>query len=147
MKSFLNLNHLEKMLQNIISFFDNLDNSQEYHKSIRDNLERVKNNLDKKIKICNDPNYPYEVGVQRKVDRVSSDIFDFVEVQKKNLENNAEVIREYSTEYSVCRVTYCYPSYNHYYWSCCGSRKKDHNPYLEHKDDIEFVRNRTKKMM
>lgn len=133
------------MLQNILSFFDNLDNSQEYHKSIRDNLERVKNSLEEKIKICDDVNYPYEV--KRKADRVSSDIFDFVEVQKKNTENNAVIIREYSTEYSVCRVTYHYPSYNHYYWSCCGSRKKDHNSYLEHKDDIEFVRNKSKKIL
>lgn len=133
------------MLQNILSFIDNLDNSQEYHKSIRDNLARVKDRLEQKIKICDDMNYPYEV--LRKVDRDSSDIFDFVEVQEKNSENNAVITREYSSEYSVCRVTYCYPSYNHYYWSCCNSRKKDHDPYLEHKDDIEFVRNKSKKIV
>ena len=63
------------MLQNILSFFDNLDNSQEYHKSIRDNLERVKNTLEEKIKICNNPRYPYEVQ------HFSSDIFDFVEIE------------------------------------------------------------------
>lgn len=118
-------------LQKILTFIDNLDKSHEYHEAIRSNLNIIKNRIEEKKK-----------KRIRQVKEEGESYFDYVEFQKSDL---CDIIREYSSTYFVCRISYCYPTYTHYYWTCCSSRKMSHEPYAEHRDDIEYVRNRIKK--
>ena len=116
------------MLNIIYDFIDNLDNSKAYHESIRSNLQRVKTRIQEKSqKLTPHPD--------------TDSIFDYiVEIKKEESESGLDITREYSSKYSVCRVTYHKSkSIKHYYWSCCNSRKKSHCPYEEHRSDIEYV--------
>jgi hypothetical protein len=120
--------------EKIINFIDNLDRSKEYHRAIQNNLIRVKNRLNEKMKSSHNEEDQTE----------KRDVFDYIE---NSCSDDCKITREYSSEYSVCRVTYEYPSYKIYYWSCCGSRIMSHDPYSEHKDDIVKIQNKNKKFI
>ncbi len=47
------------------------------------------------------------------------------------------ITKEYSSIFFVCRTTYHYKP-KHYYWSCCNSRKKFHDPG-KHRNELKIV--------
>lgn len=118
------------LMEKINAFIHNIDKNAEYHRIVRDNLIRVNDRMQQKIQLNT---------LQLK----DSPPFDYFEHMK--MEDGSEITREYSTKYMLCRVTYCYPNHETYYWSCCGSRKKNHDPYLEHKEDINYIQCKVKK--
>jgi len=55
------------------------------------------------------------------------------------------VKREYSTKYFVARYTYSKENkrgdiYYTYYWSCCESNWKNHNPLKEHAKELQYLK-------